>query len=240
MTNRLYIVLLFLCSYQINAQDFSLGARIGFNTTSIGDINSRGGSQQGNPPDVLYSPVKDISYQFGGYLNVEFGKVFLRSELNYVSSRNHYDFRDKEAKWDLKHLDLPILAGYNVIGPVSVYAGPSFNFYGDATLEGVQVTSFSDGGPDLEKNTVSLNFGVLLRWKRFALDLRYEKGLKENEYELLDIVNSTYGVNLADRNPYKTDVLSLSFMVDIFRTNTDDMGGFFDGLFRNNKCYCPY
>ena len=241
MTNRLVAAFFFLCIYTVNSQEFSVGARGGFNTTSIGDVFSRGTSLPGSVPDIPYAPVQDIGFQFGGYLTVEFGRIFLQPEVNYMVSKNHYDFPLREAKWQQNHLEVPLLAGVRVIGPISVYGGPSFNFYEDAGLEGVDVTAFSDGGPDLEKNTMSVNFGVMVKWNRFTVDLRYEKGLKENERELLDIRNSVYGVNLADRMEYKTNVLSLSLMVDIFKTNTEDMGGFFSGLFRNNKkCYCPY
>ncbi|MBT8271032.1 MAG: hypothetical protein KJO25_03205, partial [Bacteroidia bacterium] len=104
----------------------------------------------------------------------------------------------------------------------------------------VQVTSFSDGGPDLEKNSFNFMVGLQVKWKRFGADLRYEIGTTETEEELLDIVNSAYGVNLADLLPYTPNVLSLSFTVDIFRTDSLDTGGLFSGLFRGNKCYCPY
>ena len=64
-------------------------------------------------------------------------------------SKNHYDFPDKTSNWKQSQLEIPLLAGFTIFDPISIYAGPSFNFYSDADLDGVDVTAFSDGGPDL-------------------------------------------------------------------------------------------
>lgn len=240
MLKSLVSTIFVVCTLFVHAQEFSVGLKGGFHTLSIGEINSRGGSIQGNPPDVVFQPVTDIGFQFGTYLTVEFGALFFRPELNYYASKNHYDFPDKRSYWKNSHIDFPLLAGYRIFDPISIYAGPGFNFYSETTLDGVQVTGFSDGGPDLKRSTMGLNIGAMIKWKRLAVDIRYEIGFHEYEEELLDIVNSTYGVNLADRRSYKSNVLSLNLMVDILRTNDDDIGGFFSGLFRSNKCYCPY
>lgn len=229
-----------LCISFSSAQEYAIGVRGGFNNYSIGDINSRGGSIAAGRPDELFSPKKNMGYQLGAYLNVSFGKFFVRPELNYLSAKNTYEFPDQDSKWTSSKIELPLLAGYEIFKPVSIYVGPLFNFHGDTELEGVQVTSFSDGGPDLEKSTVNLAFGVMVKWKRFGLDLRYEMGTAETEEELLDIIRSTYGVNLADLRSYKPNVISLSLFVDLFRTDNQEIGGLFSGLFRNGKCYCPY
>ena len=44
----------------------------------------------------------------------------------------------------------------------------------------------------------------------------------------------------ADAYSYKPNIISLSFFIDILKTDKDDIGGFFSGIFQNNKCYCPY
>ena len=238
--HHLLIIISIITAYTINAQEFTLGARGGFNYYTIGDINSRGGSLQGTPPDELFSPQKEFGTQFGAFLNIEFGKLFIRPEINFASHKNRYDFPNKEAFWKTSRIDVPILLGYEIFDPITLYAGPGFSVFNDATLDGVQVTSYSDGGPDLEKTAMHLNFGIMLRAGRFGMDLRYEMNSKETEEELLDIIRSEYGVNLADLRSYKPNVVSLSVFIDILKTDKDDIGGFFSGLFKNDKCYCPY
>ena len=234
----LLFVLLVFCTFT-NAQEFALGLKAGLNYYSIGDINSIGGSIELGKPDELFSPNKEIGTQFGVYVNVEFGKLFIRPELNYVLSKNNYAFPKRASVWKSSKIEIPIVIGYQLFKPISFYAGPSLNILNKINLDGVQVTSYSDGGPDLKKTTFSLNFGIMGRYGRFGLDLRYEYSLAETEEERLDIVKSQYGVNLVDLKPYRPNIFSLSIFYDIVRTNGDDFDGLFSNLFKK-KCYCPY
>lgn len=222
------------------AQEYGFGVQGGINTYKIGSVNSRGGSIAAGKPNELFQPKKALGYQFGGYFLVQFNKLFIRPELNYVSSKNKYDFPTKTAYWKTSKLDIPLLVGYEVFSPVSVYAGPGYNIYGDTTLDGVQVTSYSDGGPDLEKTAFNLNVGIMVKFKRIGIDLRYESGFKETQEELVDIVYSGYGVNLADLISYKPSTLRLSVFIDLFRTDGNNIGSFFTDIFKGDGCHCPY
>ena len=243
MNKRILLLAFSLFSFlYINAQEYGFGVRGGINTYSIGDIVTVGSNGPSGPAaGLVFEPVKDIGYQFGGYFYAKFGKFYIRPELNYTSSRNHYDFPEQKANWKTSKLDLPILFVYDVFEPVSIYIGPGFSFYGDTTIDGVQETSFTSGtaGPDLDKTTFSVNFGVMFRYKRLGVDLRYEMGMKETAEEREDFIRSAYGVNLADLKPYKPNVLSLSIFYDIFRTDSQSIGGLFSGLFEGDKCKCP-
>jgi hypothetical protein len=237
-------VVLLLSIYQtLQSQEFGFGVRGGLNTYSIGNIVTVGSNGSNGPVAGLnFEPVKDIGFQFGGYFFAQFGKLYIRPELNYLSAQNHYDFPNREANWTTSKIDFPILVGYDIIGPISIYAGPGFNFFGDTKIDGVQETSFTSGtaGPDLKKSTLSLNIGITIRYKRLGIDLRYEMGQTEAVEEREDFIRSAFGVNLADLQAYKPNVLSLSVFYDIFRTDAQSIGGLFSGLFRSNNCYCPY
>jgi len=237
--NLLFAICL-IVSMQASAQDFTLGARGGLNQFNSADINSRGGSLQGTPPDVLFTPVKEFGTQYGGYVLVEFGKLFVRPEINFANSKNKYEFPQNTSYWKTSELDIPILFGYEIFKPISIYAGPGFNNTTKISLDGVQVTSYSDGGPDLKTSNVNMNVGIAVKFNRFGLDLRYEMGSKETEEELLDIVNSNYGVNLADQRSFKPNTISLSFTIDIISTKEMNLRNLFTGIFSNNKCHCPY
>ena len=230
-------------SVTLQAQEFGFGLRGGINTYSIGEIITVGSNGPNGPEaGLVFDPVKDVGYQFGGYFVAQFGKFYLRPELNYMSFENHYDFPDKQSRWSRSKIDFPILLGYDILEPVSIYAGPDFGFFSDATIEGVQGTSFTTGnvGPDLEKTSVNLALGVIFRFKSIGIDLRYELGLAETAEEREDFIRSEYGVNLADLKAYNPNIFSLSVFIDVFRTDSGDIGNFFSGLFKNNSCYCPY
>ncbi|PKQ45614.1 hypothetical protein CSW08_07110 [Confluentibacter flavum] len=228
------ITVVFFCCSKMFSQEYVFGLKGGLNTNTIGDIYER--PYQGDP-GITYQPEKDMGYLLGAYFMVEFNKFFIRPELNYVSLKNHYDFSRKKANWRTSKMEVPLLFGVKILKPVAIYVGPSFNFYDETILDGVQETTFSDGGPDLDRKTTSLNFGIMARYNRFSLDLRYEVTSKKTEEELLDIINSEYGVNLADLRSYKHKILSLSISIDIFRTD----GTKLSDIFKSNKyCGCPY
>lgn len=235
------IVFTILCCVELSAQEFAVGIKGGLNTNSIGDINSRGGSFETGHPDELFSPNKEIGYQFGAFLNIEFGKFFIRPEINYVQLNNSYSFPQAETSWSASKTDIPILLGYRIIGPIAPYVGFGFNLYGDVKMESANNTP---GKTNINyfNSTTTLNFGINVEFKRFGIDLRYEMGNTETEEELQDFIfsgNGATGVNLADILPYKPSQFSLSVNIFLFRTNADDIGGLFSGLFKG-KCHCPY
>jgi len=236
----LLTVMTLLLSLCVGAQEYGFGVRGGINTYSIGNIITVGSA--GPPPGLIFEPTKDIGYQFGGYFFAKFGKFYIKPELNYLSSQNHYDFPNRTSKWTTSRINIPVLIVYDLFESVSVYAGPGFNFQGDTTIEGVQQTSYTTGtpGPDLKKSAFGVNIGIMYRYKRLGIDLRYEMGQGKTDQEREDFINSAYGVNLADLRSYQPNVLSLSLSYDIFRTDGDSVGSFFSGLFKGYGCHCPY
>jgi len=218
-----------------NAQLYSFGVKAGLNQYKIGSLYQR---PYNGEPGINHQPIKDIGYQFGGFFNVKFGKFFIQPELNYVKSKNHYDLPRKVSNWNTSKTEIPVLLGFEIFKPISVYLGPNFNFYKETILEGVQVTSYSDGGPDLDKNTLNLSFGIKASFGRFGLDLRYESGQKETQEELLDIIYSEYGTNLADLKSYKPSIVSLSIYINLISTDGKDIDTFFTNLFKGNDCWC--
>ena len=236
--NLLITAFILVCFFSYS-QEFAIGIKGGLNNNTIGNLNSRGGSFQTGHPDEIFTPNNKMGYLFGAFLNIEFGKLFIRPEVNYVELKNSYDFPNLESNWSTNKIDVPVLVGYKIFDPVSIYLGPGFNFYSDVILDGANNTH----GPSAiayYKSTTTLNFGVSVEFKRFGVDLRYEMANKETPEELQDIHHSVYGTNLTDVFSYKPSQISLSLNVFLFRTNADDIGGLFSGLFRSNKCYCPY
>ncbi len=223
------------------AQEFAFGLKGGFNNNSIGEINSIPGSCVGCP-DESFSANNDVSFLVGAFLNVEFGKLFVRPEINYVDLKNSYTFPEGESQWSTSKTDIPILIGYKIFDPVSIYAGPGFNFYGDVTMESANNTQ-GESAINYLKSTTTLNFGVNVEFRRFGIDLRYEVANKDTEIERQDFIFSGdpgLGINQADIFAYTPSQINLSVNVFLFRTNSEDARGFLSGLFRKDKCHCPY
>lgn len=139
-------------------------------------------------------PDRNIGYHLG-----IFGKIgddlFLRPELVYTSTKSDYD----SDTFEMQKLDAPILVGAKVLGPISVFAGPSFQYILDTEFEGIKI---SDVKNDF---TVGLNFGIGLNFNKVGIDLRYERGFSDNEAKF---INSN--IATSDRLDTRPDQLILS------------------------------
>ncbi|WP_345005209.1 outer membrane beta-barrel protein [Snuella lapsa] len=242
MKKHLLLALYLLICLYANAQEYAFGIKGGFNYYNIGDINSRGGSIQIGKPDETFSPNKELGTQFGAFLNIAFNNLFFRPELNFATHKNNYNFPIKTSKWNASKINVPLLIGYKVFDPISIYTGPSINFFKDMTIEGAN--NIAGRSPIIyEKTVTNIHFGIQAEFKYVGVDLRYELGIKETQGEhgdnYQDFHNSAYGINIADIWPYTPSQISLSLNVYLFRTEEGEIKGFFSNLFKGNKCYCP-
>lgn len=158
----------------MNAQnDFGIKAGLSYN--SNGDIK-----EFTSEADNIYkNEGKGKSgYNVGIYGKLDLGGIYLRPELVYTKTTSEYELNIGGAKdYELSKIDIPVLVGINVIGPLNVFAGPAFQYVLDNDLEGVKIS-------DVENEfSVGVNIGASLEIGRLGIDIRYERGLSENEAE---------------------------------------------------------
>ncbi|MDN3665376.1 outer membrane beta-barrel protein [Algibacter miyuki] len=120
--------------------------------------------------DNAQNPDRNVGYHIGLFGKIG-DKLFLRPEIVYTKTKSDYE----DDTFSMQKLDAPILVGLKILGPVSVFAGPSFQYILDTDFEGITVGDIKDDF------SVGLNFGVGLNFKKVGIDLRYERGFTENE-----------------------------------------------------------
>ncbi len=127
------------------------------------------------------NPDRNVGYHIGLFGKIG-DKLYLRPEIVYTKTKSDYD----NDSFEMQKLDAPILVGLNILGPVSVFAGPSFQYILDTEYEDITI------GDIKEDFSVGLNFGVGLNFKKVGIDLRYERGFSKNEGTLIgnDVINS--------------------------------------------------
>ena len=103
-----------------------------------------------------------------------------------------------------KKIDAPILVGAKVLGPLSVFAGPSFQYILDSEFEGISINNIEN---DL---SVGLNFGIGLNLNKVGIDVRYERGFSNNEASFLN--NNNIDTSRLDTRPDQL-ILSLSLIL---------------------------
>jgi hypothetical protein len=176
------------------AQDgSSFGIKGGLNYNANGDYFESIG-------DNAEHPDRNIGYHLGFFGKIG-DRLYFRPELVYTSTKSDYNNDD----FKMKKLDAPMLIGLKVLGPINVFAGPSFQYILDTDFGDININ-------DVENDfTVGLNFGIGLDLKKIGIDLRYERGFNENEANFID--NNLGG--LSSRIDTRPDQLILSLSVKL-------------------------
>lgn len=139
-----------------------------------------------------------------------------------MSSKNNYPLALKTANWTSTKIDVPLLFGYNIYKPVSIYAGPSFSSISDMKLDAVE--QGSNYPYVYKKSSTSINAGILVEVGRFGLDLRYQYGITKVKELRVDINRGIYGTNIADLLEYNPSQIQLSIHINIIKINGNDGG----------------
>ncbi|RLD28249.1 MAG: hypothetical protein DRI75_07345 [Bacteroidetes bacterium] len=177
-------------SIYISAQSgSSYGIKGGLNYNANGDYFESISATAENPD-------RNIGFHIG-----VFGKIgntlYFRPELVYTNTKSDYN----NSAFKMQKIDAPLLVGIKVIGPISVFGGPSFQYILDSEFDGISIDNVEN---DI---TVGLNFGAAINFKKFAVDLRYERGFSNNEAQFLN--NNNIDTSRLDTRPSQL-ILSLS------------------------------
>ncbi|NDV17697.1 outer membrane beta-barrel protein [Muricauda sp. TY007] len=154
------------------------GIKAGLSYNKNGDLI---GSVGDGGQDIVEGAEGKAGYHFGFWGKLDFPKIYLRPELVYSKTKSSYDLPDGDSEdYDVSKLDMPVLLGYKLIGPLHVFAGPAFQYtlnndFGDIEIEDVK-----------NDFTVGLNAGVGVNLGNVGLDVRYERGFSENEAEIIN------------------------------------------------------
>jgi hypothetical protein len=153
------------------------GVKAGLSYNKNGDLISSVGD---GGQDIIEGAEGKTGFHFGFWGKLDFPKIYLRPELVYSKTKSSYDVDGESQDYDISKLDLPVLLGYKLIGPLHVFAGPAFQYTLKNDLGDLQVEDVKNDF------TVGLNAGVGVNLGKIGLDVRYERGFSENEAEFID------------------------------------------------------
>ena len=188
----LLVVLTTTCTLSFAQNATSWGIKGGLNYNANGNYFE---SVEAN----AQHPDRNIGYHIGFFGRLG-GDLYFRPELVYTKTKSDY----ASSAFDMQKIDAPLLVGVKIIGPISLFGGPSFQYILDSEFEG---TSIDDVDKDL---TVGLNFGAALNFNKFSIDLRYERGFSNNEANFL--ANNNIGTSRLDTRPDQL-IVSLSIVL---------------------------
>lgn len=173
MKNSLLVAAFAMFSIAAFSQnDSGFGIKAGLNYNQNGDLTIK--SVGDAAEDIIQGSDGKVGYHVGIFGKVAFSRLYLRPELVYTKTQSAYNL-DGGTNYDISKLDLPVLVGAKIIGPLHIFAGPAFQYMLTNELENFSIN-------DAEKDfTVGLHIGAGVDLGRLGLDVRYERGLSENE-----------------------------------------------------------
>ncbi len=172
--------------------DSGFGIKGGLNYNGNGDYFESVG-------DAAREPDRNIGYHAGIFGKIKLGPIYLRPELVYTKTKSDYE----DASFDLSKLDAPILIGFKVIGPLHVFAGPSFQYILNSEFDGITIDNVENDF------SVGANFGVGVNLGKLGVDLRYERGFSDNEARFINTNITSLPNSRLDTRPEQV-ILSLS------------------------------
>ena len=194
LKKSVFVAAIVVCtSFSLSAQiASSFGLKGGLNYSANGDYFESIGENAQNPE-------RNIGYHVGVFAKLG-NKLYFRPELVYTATKSDYD----SDVFSVKKIDVPVLVGLKVIGPLSVFAGPSFQYILDTEFDGINIDKLENDF------SVGLNFGIGVNLNKIGIDLRYERGFNDNE---ATFINNNLGAGVVRRIAPRPDQLILSLSV---------------------------
>ncbi|QDO94159.1 outer membrane beta-barrel protein [Formosa sediminum] len=194
MKNLLIMLCIILGSqhFSFAQQGSGFGIKGGLNYSSNGNYSSSLG-------EFIAEPESHTGFHLGVF--GKFGSsIYLKFEPTYTQTHSSYNTSD----FKTKKVDVPALIGVQLIGPFGIFAGPALQYIIESELDGIAAEARS------EDITTGLNFGIAFNFKTIGVDLRYERGLEDYEFDF--ITNNDLDVVTIDSRPEQL-ILSVSIQL---------------------------
>jgi len=168
-----------LCSTLSYAQSIDWGAKAGVNYNFGGDLSEITSSVGDSFENAVTGADNKAGYHLGLWTKIDVLGLYVRPELVYTQLNNTYGDNivngRNEADFSTKKLDIPLLIGAKIAGPLHISAGPSFQYILDSDFDVNDVEN-------LETNdfSVGLQIGAGIELGKLGFDIRWEKGFSND------------------------------------------------------------
>ena len=177
------INLLFLIISLSAFSQFEYGLKGGISFNSNLNINSKIESID-NSINIFESR---NGQHIGVFLKLSISDFFIRPEIIYSKIKNSYDIpydlpRTENIVTDFNQhkIDVPVMLGYKVFGLVNLFAGPRFEFIKNVSYDNIDLNDLKN------QYTLGLQYGIGLKFGKFEIELRAERGFSENEINFME------------------------------------------------------
>ena len=177
------INILFLIISLSGFSQFEYGLKGGISFNSNLNINSKIESID-NSINIFESR---NGQHIGVFLKLSISDFFIRPEIIYSKIKNSYDIpyvlvqtQNVITDFNQHKIDVPVMLGYKVFGFVNIFAGPRFEFIKNVNYENIDINDLKN------QYRLGLQYGIGLKFGKFEIDLRAERGFSENEINFME------------------------------------------------------
>jgi len=172
----------------LSAQNLQYGIQGGLNYNFSGDLNEL----QTLGDDIVHGAEKSVGYHGGLWLKMNYTDIFLKGEVLYTQYKTEFDGTPAYTM-TTKKIDVPIVVGMKVFGPVYIFAGPDFQYIMDEDF------SLSDTDVTYDDFTLGLHLGAGVEFGKVSFDVRWDKGLSGSDSEIVNSESVTENFTLDNR-----------------------------------------
>lgn len=203
MKKIVFAAILVMSQLAFAQKETGIGIKAGLNYAQNGDLKT---AITNAANDIVAGSEQKMGFHLGLYAKMNIPIFYLRPELSFTHTKSAYDFSGTNGTFSQTKIDFPILLGYELLGPLHVFAGPSFQLVlaNDFDVNAVDLK-------DLEKNTsLGIQFGAGINLGRLGLDVRFERGLSPNQIKLINNNITNLPESLIDTRPTQL-IFALSY-----------------------------
>ena len=187
----LLVALVGITTVALGQKGPGFGIKAGLNYNANGDYIEAAQAAAENPD-------RNVGYHIGIYGKLG-NRLYLRPEILYTKTKSDYSGND----FDMSKIDIPVLVGAKVLGPLHVFGGPAFQYILNTEFDGISIDSIENDF------TVGLHLGVGVNLGGIGIDLRYERGFSANEARFINTNITSVEESRLDTRPSQL-ILSLS------------------------------
>lgn len=123
----------------------------------------------------------------GVFLKLSINDLFVRPEIIYSKIKNSYDIppfvlaqtNNIITDFNQHKIDIPVMLGYKFFGLLNVFAGPRFEFIKNVSYDNIDLDDLKN------KYRLGLQYGIGIKFGKFEIDLRAERGFTKNEINFM-------------------------------------------------------
>ncbi len=202
--NKVFLTILTLTLFNFSfAQKVDFGAKAGLNYNFGGDLSEVIQQTGNNFENVITGADDKAGFHLGLWAKFRFAGLYVRPELIYTQLNNSYDsnsVNNLDTDFKTKKIDIPVLIGTKVVGPLHVFAGPSFQYITKSDFSRNEIENI-----DTNDFSVGLQLGTGLELGRLGVDVRWEKGFNN------DLDGRFLGTNINVDNRPNQIIFGLSY-----------------------------